>query len=198
MDSPYAKSEWMDSPQQQLLLDLYFKDSPIQIEWDFHGTQKVKDNKLIFGPYAGPEACITSLIHEMAHLAEIDDARILKHNWGLTLPEQYIPGRYSRMAPVTCQATFRECRVLAMQWHIQNSIGICIPRRQMVEVLQWMPDFCLVPRSITCKGNDLQSIDNARFIFLEGVVHTYCKRGFGFKHFVTEWDRKNELLKQFL
>lgn len=200
--SLYSDSKWMNTPQQEQLLEVFFKDSPIAIDWDFHGTQKVESNKLIFGPWAGPERCITNLIHEMGHLAEIDDARILQHGWGLTTPELYIPGRYSHMAavPKTWQPIQRECRVMAMQWHIQNLLGIEETPREVVKSLKWMPDWCNLPLRRydgTTPGEfPYAEYEESRLMFVENTMLEFSRGKFSLKFFREEWKRKNELLKQ--
>ena len=201
--SYYTDSKWMNTPQQHQLLEVFFKDSPIRIDWDFHGTQKVEGYKLIFGPWAGPERCITNIIHEMGHLAEIDDARILKVGWGLTTPEVYIPGRYARMAavPTTWQPIKRECRVMAMQWLIQNFLGIEETPREVVKSLKWMPDWCNLP----CRRYDGQvpgefsyaEYEEQRMTFVENTMLEYSRDKFTLDYFRAEWKRKNEMLRVF-
>lgn len=204
MSSIYKATKWMNSPQQERMLEEFFVGSPIQIEWDFHGTQKVHNKTLIFGPWAGPAQCITHVMHEMAHLAEIDDARILEHGWGLRMPEVYIPGRYSHMAavPTTYQASLRECRTIAMQWHLQNHLGIEETPREAITSLKWMPDYCNLP----CRKYDgntpgefsYAESEETRLAFLENKMIEYARDKYTLTFFMQEWVRKNELLKQAL
>src|SRR5271155_2850520 len=94
-------------------------DSPIEITVNLEGM-RVIDGCLSLGCRTGPVRTSFGLLHEMSHFVEIDDARMLTEGWGLRLPEVYVPGQYARMCavPVTKQATERELRVSAYQWHI--------------------------------------------------------------------------------
>lgn len=204
MSSIYSSSKWMNSPQQEQLLETFFVGSPINIDWDFHGTQKIHNNQLVFGPWAGPLQCITHVMHEMGHLAEIDDDRILKHGWGLTTPEQYIPGRYSHIAsvPVTFQPSLRECRAIALQWHLQNFLGIEETPREAITALKWMPDYCNIPArkySGTSPGEySYAESEETRLLFLENKMLEYSRNKYTLTFFMEEWKRKNELLSKAL
>ena len=194
MSDYLSVSKWINSPQQDLLLDTFFKDSPIKIDWKFYGTQKVVDNTLILGSWAGPHQCLKSIIHEMAHLAEIDDARILTSGWGLNMPTTYIPGRYSRIvdAPLTYQGSLRECRVIAMQWHVQNMIELYESPADAVSSLQYMPDFYNLP---IIPSEDIEARDAHRMLFLENKMLEYSRDKYTLEFFLSEWKRKNDLLK---
>lgn len=198
-------SIWMNSPIKDNLLEMFFTNSPIIIDYNFGGTQKIKyDNddyekpkQLVLGFAAGPLRCITHLIHEMAHLAEIDDARILRHGWGLTTPETYIPGRYARMAPVpnTYQPSLRECRVIAMQWQIQNYLGIEETPHNAIRALEFMSDWSNVPYILL--QDNYKLLNNSRFDFLERTMLEYT-RTYTLSFFMKEWKRKVELLQNHL
>lgn len=199
-DPIYKDSEWMNTPAHARMLEMFFQDSPIKIDWDFHGTQKVIDKKkLVLGAWAGPKRCPTHIMHEMGHLAEIDDKRILMNGWGLDMPLQYIPSRYSHMAPipVTYQATFREVRVIAMAWQIQNLLGIEETPREALAAMKWMPDWCNLP----CHRDDTRSLkdyDNDRYDFLEKYMMECINGKYTLNFFMYEWNRKNELLRKAL
>lgn len=188
------KSIWVGSPQQYKLFDTFFAaNCPVIVEEDMEG-QRIEENRLYLGMRAGPSQCIRFLIHEMAHLVEIDDARMLVRGWGLHLPKIYIPGRYSHMVPVpiTHQASLRECRVIALAWHLQNFLGIKESAREMVGSLEYMPDYENVVPYET--GMSLNEIDNLRMNFLANKVIEYANK-YSITFFVIEWFRKMELLK---
>jgi hypothetical protein len=194
-ESIYKDSDWMTDSNRRLLEATFFKDSPIRIEWDFHGTQRIDNEKyLCFGPWAGPERCPTNIIHEMAHLVEIDDARILQYGWGLTTPTQYIPGRYSHIAsvPMTCQPTLRETRVITLAWQVQNMLGLMETPRQALGSLTFMPDWCNVPAS---RKETIKDYDDSRFEYLESYMIKCMEEKYTVSFFMSEWKRKNELLR---
>lgn len=209
-----TRSKWMDSPIKDVLLERFFQDSPILIDekssqyilyegqsfdpddWN-KGFQPegAKPQQLVLGYRSGPEQCVCSLIHEMAHLAEIDDARILSQGWGLTTPEEYIPGRYSYIAsvPNTYQPILRECRVIAMAWQLQNYLGIEETPSEAVSALYYMPDYCHIP--VSAKTFDLTK--TLRLEWIEKKMLEYCKT-YTLQYFFQEWNRKVELLRAHL
>lgn len=217
--SIYTKSKWINSSAHYALMDRFFKDSPIIVNFDFFNTQTVFtpehphktlleeyqrttaiDGKprLVFGAWAGPQCCITNVIHEMGHLVEIDDARILSYGWGLRMPQQYIPGRYARMCPIptTYKATLREVRTMVLQWQVQNMLGIDETPREILQALKFMPDFGYIPHMLDdSKEHEYKEYDEGRFDYLEKQFHIYMET-YTLAHFHTEWVRKNELLRQ--
>jgi hypothetical protein len=202
MDSLYKHSEWMGSPQQERMEGTFFQDSPIKIDWKMHDTQRIIDDKqLVFGGWAGPLCCITNVIHEMCHLVEIDDARILRNGWGLIMPEQYIPGRYSCMAPipVTNKASLRETRVAALQYQVQNMLGIPTSIRDVILSFQFLPDFCNIPDGVDReKDFEYKEIDEGRYQYLERYLAECMGGKYTLTFFHQEWARKNQLLRKAL
>lgn len=188
-------SKWINSPQQDLLLDIFFKDSPIKIDWELSGSQRVIDNQLVLGSWAGPHQCLKVLIHEMGHLAEIDDARILSHGWGLVMPSTYLPGRYGRLVdvPLTIQGSLRECRAIAMQWHIQNMIGIHESPGDAISSLKFMPDFLNV--NFEYFSDDYSKREMERLLYLENKMLEYAREKYTLEYFMSEWTRKSNLLR---
>ena len=198
-------SKWIDSPEHKRVLAEFFQDSPIQVSSDVEGM-KVFDNVLFLGMRAGPWRCLTNLIHEMSHLVEIDDARVLKHGWGFTTPQIYMPGRHSYMAsaPVSIQPIRREVRVIALQWQIQNELGIHVNKRETLSALKFMPDWCNVPSGLPGGYFDLPWEEQAkitvhtnefRFAYLQAYMDECMSGKYNLSFFHTEWKRKNELLR---
>lgn len=197
MSSLYSSSEWINSPQHTQMLEMFFQNSPIKIDMEMHDTQRVIGKQLVLGPWAGPMQCITHIIHEMAHLAEIDDKRILKTGWGLQTPTQYIPGRYSYIAPMptTCQPSEREARTIALQWQIQSMLGIQETPREALNSLKYLPDWCMIPYERT-EGETMYEYDEKRYVYLENYMMQSIKEKYTLDFFMKEWKRKNELLKK--
>jgi len=200
MESIYKDSSHMTPEVVERLMGAYFQGVSIKVDWDFYATQKVNHETvewngkpynrrtLVFGPWAGPRRCPTHVIHEMAHLAEINDRRILIHGWGLRLPEVYISaGQYSRMCcePTTWQATQRETRVIAYQMGVEEEMGIGSSVEESVQSLVFMADWWLVP------GKD----NKERLSFVAETV-TELRKTFTLERFKAEWVRKNALLKK--
>lgn len=163
-------------------------DCPIQVRVELQGND-IENGKLQLGCRAGPVEDVYNLLHEMCHFVEIDDARMLCRNWGLRLPEQYIPGRYGRMAqiPVTIAAIERELRVIAFQWNLTAFLEA--PRQTaytMVAPMKFMPDFVYVPG-----GYD--RLDRKRLRWCKNRM-IELSRVNTIDRFMAEWERKNRLL----
>jgi len=70
-------SEVKDFPILESLID----GEHILVKEDLEG-QNVVDGSVVLGMKAGPSICVDNACHEMAHLIEIDEARITSVNWG--------------------------------------------------------------------------------------------------------------------
>jgi len=200
------KTKWVNSPQHQYILDTYFQDSPIRIGERAEGNP-VEDGILTLGMRAGPQICLTNLIHEMCHLVEIDDERMLISGWGLRTPEVYVPGRYSHMAsvPISWQPIKREVRVIALQWQLQQSIGITGTKREALSAMEYMPDWCNVPcgRPENYDEMEWEERDVIRPTFTENrfaLLEKYMDECIAGKYTLTflneEWKRKTDLLRR--
>jgi len=198
-------SKWIGSPAHDVVMERYFPDDLINVQFDVEGM-RVKDNRLTLGMRAGPSRCLTNLIHEMCHLVEIDDARILSSGWGLTTPTQYIPGRYSHNAPipVTWQPIKREVRVIAMQWQLETSIGVGLTKREALAAMEYMPDWCNVPDGRPDNYDEMEwqerdvirpTFDETRFAHLEAYMNECIAGKWTLTFFNDEWKRKTELLR---
>jgi hypothetical protein len=82
----------------------------------------------------------STVSHEMAHMIEIDDARVCKHNWGLTYGKWHTyptPNRYSSgyFEMTTDQAIQREVRVVAIQAAVTEHCGLVFDYVSWAEIL---------------------------------------------------------------
>lgn len=75
------------------------------------GRSRVVNGNLIFGAVTGEP---DDILHEMAHMVEIDDARCLDPGWGLTLPPVEVCGR-TYFEASTFSPCAREIRVFGIQ-----------------------------------------------------------------------------------
>lgn len=171
----------------QYLLEVtnqFFKSSPIRIEEKVEGN-KIEGTTLILGCRAGPSLDVDNLLHEMAHLIEINDKRILSWNWGLQYPEVELLGRVF-YEPNTIQGLNRELRVFAIQKHLFEICEISVSAdywEKKAKILEWLQDFYLIPtarenRNLWCQQE------------MEKLYKKYSKNDL-----LIEWDRKNQLLK---
>lgn len=84
---------------------------------------KIIDNKLMLLSWAGPEAHIGNVCHEIAHFIEIDDERCHFPDWGLNSGKWNDRfGCYDGM--ITDKAIRREIRTFGIQHVIHSNYGI--------------------------------------------------------------------------
>ena len=99
-------------------------DSVISIGLDVEGN-RIRENKFTMGVWAGPQAEVSNLLHEMAHMIEIDDARCHIPSWGFKYGKTvYIAGRMINEGMFTNKAIEREIRVFGIQIVMMNHYGI--------------------------------------------------------------------------
>jgi hypothetical protein len=169
---------------------LFFKDSPIIIHENLEG-QRVENNILYLGLKAGPEIHITNLLHEMSHLVEIDDARILSYGWGLkygSLVQVILGQEYQEF--LSTAATEREIRVWAFQHQLQNLLGIDTPIKETVKSAVYLGDWANVAfgdkLNLKCQKKALEWVENQVVEKMKTLTLEF---------FQNEWTRKNCLLK---
>lgn len=98
------------------------------------------EGRMVLGMRAGPSASIGSLLHEMAHLVEIDDARCHRHAWGLEVTQVEVLGEiYTE--PRTFQCSIRELRVTAIQKVLSDHLGCCMSLNWWGPLIQYLPDW---------------------------------------------------------
>jgi len=177
INKPFAKNVW----------DLLWKPvkSPIQVVVELQGNNITEDGKLQVGCRAGPSIEAWHFCHEVCHFVEIDDERMLMQNWGLRVPEKWVIDRFV-CEPETLQATERELRTLAYQWHLHKLLNIKSTPAAMVSALVYMPDFWLVP-------GGWSKNDEKRLKWCADRMMDLTK-DFHLDRFMAEWKRKNALL----
>lgn len=114
----------------------------------------VVNNTMYFSSWAGPDASMWNVIHEMAHFVEIDDARCHRSGWGFVWPEKEIFGQIV-CEPKTAQDIQRECRTFAIQIHIlERYCPEEVDITYMAELTKWQPGWGNVPKPYieTVKG----------------------------------------------
>lgn len=112
------------------------------VRWDMNrqGSSLDDEGTLILGGRAGPEIHPLNLLHEMAHLIDIDDKRCTTRNWGLKVPEVEILGRFCP-EPMTFQASERELQVVAIQFVLSKFVGVKMSLAQWATLVEYLPDY---------------------------------------------------------
>jgi len=86
---------------------------------------RFNDGAFRLGLRCGPtKDDITALMHEMSHFVEIDRRRMNKTGWGFKYGKYWECNGQSGYDPSTNQASKREARVFAIQYHLEKSIGL--------------------------------------------------------------------------
>lgn len=122
------------------LKEFFFTNSLVSL--GCHEGQRVIDNKVILGTRLGPETnCLQGVAHEMAHLLEIDNKRMIKSGWGFKYGKKIqIMGQVFH-EPLTYQASLRECRTFAFEMLIYEIIGQEYDKKELISPLKYMNDY---------------------------------------------------------
>jgi len=134
---------------------------------------------LTFGCRAGPSRDVVNLLHEMAHLVEIPEARSVKPDWGFKLGKPFLGAAGIDFIPVTAKGTEREARVWAWQTVLMEALGIPGKVEDLVRGAVFMGDFPNVPGKD--EGERLASVaamvrDNAKGLTIEGFDRLWDER----------------------
>jgi hypothetical protein len=183
-------SFWTETEFNKKTYDSLIKRSKIKV---FQGEgQSVRNGKLLLGTKIGPNRHeITALIHEISHLIEIDDERVLKQGWGFSygVPQTIFGRVYYN--PTTYQASLRECRVIAIQHILQLSVGIETSLQEQLVVLEHMSDWSLIPTKN--KEYSIKEGFDQRISFLLDYTEKYLKT-LSLDNILNKWERKQSLL----
>tara|TARA_R100001132_G_C3273357_1_gene95438 strand:- start:3082 stop:3618 length:537 start_codon:yes stop_codon:yes gene_type:complete len=142
-------------------------DSVVYKDGVFHGKT--------LGGRAGISHDLNNLIHEMAHMIEIDDARVHLRGWGLTCLTVVEVMGVEYMEPVTPQATLREVRTFAIQKVISDHIGHPVDvRKDLAVLVKWLPDWC--PAKYYYKANEVEGYDESERVLFDRVADDILER----------------------
>lgn len=128
--------------------------------------------RLVLGMRAGPNISINHLLHEMAHLVEIDDERCFAPSWGLRGKE----------FPRTFQATEREMRVGAIQIVLGDIVGVPQPSSYVATAWHFLPDWHMwrlwrdVAESEVAPAMALEIERQARLLTKQGVLSEWARK----------------------
>ncbi len=187
----------------------FFEPGGVTIDWRLQSQRTAEEEgrltQVAIGPWAGPEANISNLVHEMSHFVEIDEPRMACFGWGLRLPEIWV---YNRMCvePTTMQATARELRVFAYQVNVLDYLGEPSSIEDLVGSMVHMPDLVHVPiedgtqawsEDRRAKDWDYREIEASQLRWCARQVEEHRKE-FTLERFLSEWKRRNETLKALL
>lgn len=176
-----------------------------------HG-KLVERNYLLFGgravSYHEPE--MFNVIHEMAHLIEIDDARAITPGWGLQAGTwKEIPGLWSGREAQTAQCIEREVRVMAIQAVITEHLGFAVDYHEMAKLLAngAVPGYYYFRNKVGCDYEDekghsfIRNNNRVQRVKKPGLAHHICASvilslasSFSIQSIWDEWCRKQEVV----
>jgi len=148
---------------------LFPTESPIELEVRAKSRPYgLPQQKLRLNCQVGPALSVSEgLCHEIGHLLEIDDARVCEPGWGLRLPTHYLLGQ-SWSEPRTVQSILRECRVIAWQTRLLETVSAPFNPFRFSGSLQYMPDYCLIP--ISRRAKTLEGTDRRRNAWIHAQI----------------------------
>lgn len=179
----------------------FFYSSVVNFRPKLQSQQVTVSGDIILGDGAGPSYDISYLCHEMAHLVEIDDARMRCNGWGLIYPEVYVINTVC-CEPRTNAITMRELRVAAYQFHLLQYIGVPNSIAEIVDSFDYLPDTTYVPiedgrkpygknyKDVIAEGIDIKE---SQMIWRINEVNK-LKEIFTLERFLSEWKRKIQWL----
>ncbi len=191
------------SPLQILKKDFLAHTDRLRYVPGLQGQRVSEDGIVRIGDRAGPGRALSNTVHELAHFVEIDDARQQTFGWGLHVPTVVVCGQ-TCTEPTTHKMVDRELRVMAYQVNLMQALGAPPMRvRRLVQALQYMPDFILVPLedgrpaygegAPSRKEIPYEKVDPSRISWMVNRVQE-LRAEFTFERFRAEWFRKIALL----
>jgi hypothetical protein len=173
----------------------FFQQVPVLIK-EKKEAQSIQNGYIVLGLLAGCVYHVDHLLHETAHLIEIDDERVLEPGWGLKygtwieFPGHKDGGWYEALTP---QHIEREIRVCAIQWMLVQHFRTGTNLSQMTASCIYLPDTFTVN----------QLAPNHSFEPFETEFHQFFQTQVGqlaqtlsFNSLQAEWQRKMKMLKE--
>lgn len=179
------------------------------------GDNNIKDGRFVFQTWAGPQADLFNLAHEIGHMVEIDDKRCHKPSWGFGYGKSvYIPGHGDvREGMITNQAVEREIRVFGIQLVIHEHFGIDLVKTAdiwddhdehisqayyMAKLCNWLDGFWLYkPKRDESKANQTGYHTEREEAAYQTITARILeeRNKWSYEEVLAEWDRKMSLLR---
>ena len=174
------------------VLTRFFKPGgPIVYDEDLEGqTVYEPTSQYVIGPWAGPQAEIENLLHEMCHFAEREVDKLLQFpfsSWGFSYGKYWeVLGRFG-YEPQTDASVLREQRVWAYQISLQKHLGVEVDPYDLVSSAQYMNAWCYYqPFSLRTWDNEI------KFRKLSQDTMIMSQNEYTFEAFRDAWDYRIE------
>lgn len=167
-------------------------DGPFRASRTVEAVRVEDDGTLTLGWRAGPSEEAGNLLHEMAHLLEIDDRRLGKPGWGLKVAKVVILGR-PYIEPRTFQCTLREIRVMGRQKVLHEAAGIPFDTLHWAGLWPWFPDHYM---AFSHYGREIGKTKEAEITELVARDIDAEAAQWTIEALKAEWDRKVTLYRK--
>ena len=162
------------------LLEIFLKDSQVRV---YQGEgQDIRGGIMLLGTRVGPSRHdLGALVHEIAHLIEIDDARAMSRNWGF----DYSYETTELGMPISFNGSLREARTISIHCKIFEMIGYDFDLKSELSSLYLMEDFINVP------GDQRKEREEYLYQYALNYFNSLTEESILF-----EWLLKNNLLEE--
>jgi hypothetical protein len=183
------------------LLAMFEGTEAIRLDPVVQGNRILENGVISFGASAALHIKNENLLHEMSHFVEVDQRRMAMHGWGLRCKTKVkVMGQYYN-EPRTCQATLRECRVIAYQANLAELFDIPHDVVDFARALQWMSDTAFVPLEDGTRpycegashGLDSVQIRESQHLWCVAQIAKFREELTAGK-FLAEWYRRRDIL----
>jgi hypothetical protein len=179
----------MNTKSLESLKEIFEKPGLIEFD-DFMG-QKTENSVIKLGYRLNSDYDISSLMHEICHLAELPIKRVLDKpstNYDFSYGVFWQIGTSWGYEPKTDQATQREIRAWSYQYSLQKEIGIPIQSDKLVKSVVWMNDFTIY------KYKHGHKTDNDVISSIAKIVESNSRDMYSYKNLMIEWKERVEAL----
>jgi len=162
--------------------------APIEYDPKLQG-QTVFKKKIKIGPWAGPEATLSNVLHEISHFVEIDESRMVKDGWGLKYPRpQHLLGQtfIEFQKPYHIE---RERRVWAFQLNLHHKFGIDEGVEDFADAAWFLDGFGYMIEEHRGKTTTQQ-----KMCFAKSIEKLAEETQYSFESFLSEFNRRKNLL----
>lgn len=179
-----------------------FDNSPVSFDPNLSGQALDNNNNFVLGGRAGPEISVCNLVHEMAHLAELDIQRLLQkpsYGWGFKHGRFWQIGRHTGFESTTDQSVRREMRVWAYQLSVEKEFGIKNEgAKRLVSSVVFMEAFTLYKWKVvsenTMKQLGHEKAEKHCIELMAKDVINMSNSEFTFDKFIAEWTKRMDVL----
>lgn len=176
--------------------------NPVKVSTRISGQTLTKNGKYLLGTWAGPEQNASNLLHEICHLAEREEDKLLEFplgGWGFSQGKYWEVGYHCGYEPTTDQQVMREARVWAYQLSLHKKYGLSDNPQEMVSSAIYLPAFChfqfkFNKCSYNCKEENHLASEEFALKKLANLVDDWSRNFYTVDRFEEEWNKRMELL----